>query len=387
MHPVAVIFRKELSDGRRDRRAVMSAMLFPVLGPGIVYFILTSMVHINTEASETKIPVAHMARAPALVQWLREHNVRVEEFTGNAEQAVRNKQVKLVLVIPEDFQSRYGSTRPAVVQLVHDGSRTDTHAVVNKLQQLIGAYSSRTAGLRLIARGVSPKVMQVVDVQNTDVASKQQRAAAALNFIPMYIILAAFVSGMGIAIDSSAGERERKSLEPLLINPVSRLSIVAGKWLAASVFSATGLILTAVLCVNAMRHAHLDEIGLRFDVSAGQLLAMIGATFPLAFLATGLQLFLGTFARSFKDAQSWLGLLMILPAIPAVVTMMYPVATQTWMFAVPILGQQLLLVDLLGGKPVPAVAGLYSATTCMLAALGLVALTARLFQRESIITG
>lgn len=386
MHPVSIVFRKEITDGRRDRRAIMSALLFPVLGPGIVYFILSAMVHLQSQAEQATIPIEGMNNAPVLVQWLREQNVLIEAFHGDAKQAVRTKYKKLVLVIPADYQSRYAATKAAVLELVHDGSRSDTHAVVARVQQLIRQYNARIGGLRLLVRGVIPSVMQVVNVQDIDVASRQQRAAAALNFIPMYIILAAFVSGMGLAIDSTAGERERKSLEPLLINPISRVHIVAGKWLAASVFSSIGMVLTAILCITAMGHAHLDEIGLKFDVSIWQVVIIIAATFPLAFLATSLQLFLGTFAKSFKDAQSYLGLLMILPVIPAMLTIFYPIGVHTWMFAVPMLGQQLLLVDLLGGNEIPPLAYVYSAASCILIAWALVLLTARLFQQESIIT-
>lgn len=387
MHPIFIILKKELTDGRRDRRAIMSALLFPILGPGIVYFILTAMVHLQTEARETVIPIEGAGNAPALVQWLREQNVSIRDFTGNAYKAVKSKQQKLILIIPKNYQARYASVRPATVELIHDGSRTDTRATVERLEELIRRFNAQTAGLRLIVRGVSPTVMQVVEIQDVDVASKQQRAASALNFIPMYIILAAFVSGMGIAIDGSAGERERKTLEPLLINPVKRIQIVVGKWLAASTFSVTGMVLTALLCINIMLHANLDEVGLRLQVSPGQMTAMILATLPLASLATSLQLLLGTFAKSFKDAQSYMGLLMILPALPAMFTLIYPVTTHIWMFALPMFGQQLLLVDLLGGKAIPAMAYVYSATTCLVAAFALLLITARLIARESIIAG
>ncbi|MDZ7684878.1 MAG: ABC transporter permease subunit [Gammaproteobacteria bacterium] len=150
------------------------------------------------------------------------------------------------------------------------------------MTKLIERYSHQVASLRLIARGMSPELIQTVSIEEVDVASKQQRAAAGLSFIPLYIMMAAFVSGMGIAIDTTAGERERKSLEPLLINPVERFQIVTGKWLAASLFSTIGLVLTAVLCIVAMLQAPLEEIGLGFTVSPLQLTAMILGTAPLA---------------------------------------------------------------------------------------------------------
>ena len=385
-HPVWTVFDKEMRDGRRDRRAVVSALMFPLLGPVLVYFMMTSIIHIRTEASTTEVPIKGMDNAPGLVQWLREHDVRIEAFKGDPRAAVKARDKELVLVIPDDYQSRFGEAKPALVELVHDGSRTDSRATVSRLQRLVNHYNSQMAGLRLVVRGVAPSIMRVVDVQEIDVASKQQRAAAALNFIPMYIMLAAFISGMGLAIDSTAGERERKSLEALLINPVERFHIVTGKWLAASVFASVGMSLTAVLCIAAMLQVQLQELGLSFSVTPLQMGAIIFATFPLGFLATALQLFLGMFAKSFKDAQSYMGLLVILPVVPSMFTLFNPIATQSWMYAVPMLGQQLLLVDLIGGKSIPVLAYFYSAASCLVLGFAVVLWTARLFQRESIIT-
>jgi sodium transport system permease protein len=201
----------------------------------------------------------------------------------------------------------------------------------------------------------------------------------------MYIVLAAFVSGMGVAVDSTAGERERSTLEALLINPVDRSVFVTGKWLAAAGFASVGVILTMLLCVIVLQHIPLEELGLKFQVTPMQVIAMVLATFPLAFLATSMQLLLGIFAKSFKDAQSYIGFLVFLPMAPAIFTVFNPIATQTWMFAIPCLGQHLLLTDVMGGKPVPAVGYVLSAISTMIVAAGLVQVTARFFKRESII--
>lgn len=386
-HPVAVVFRKELLDGRRDRRAVFSAFLFPVLGPVFVYFMMTAIVTMQSEAQEKRIPVVGLEHAPAMVQWLEERGIVFEPFEGDdPETAVQDRDVELVLVIPENFQRRYGQGRPASVQIVQDRSRTDSGATINRLERRLRQYGNELASLRLIARGTSPEIINGVVIDTIDVASEQERAAAALNFIPMYIMLAAFVAGMGIAVDATAGERERKSLEPLLINPVERYQLVAGKWLAASVFAGLGMALTAVLCIVAMRQVPLENIGLTFSVSPLQVAAIVVGTTPLALLVTSLQLLLGMFAKSFKDAQSYMGILVILPVVPTLFTMFNPVATQDWMFAIPVLGQQLMLVDMIGGKSIPIIAYFYSAGSCLVAALALVFVTARFFERESVVT-
>ena len=145
--------------------------------------------------------------------------------------------------------------------------------------------------------------------------------------------------------------------------------------------------LTLVLCVAAMGQVPLAQIGLQFHIGNGQMLSMLLATLPLAFLATSMQLLLGIFAKSFKDAQSYIGLLVLLPMAPSMYMMFNPFMTREWMFAIPMLGQHLLLVDVLGAKEVPLIGYFYSAASCLLLGMALVLITARLFQRESILSG
>ena len=384
MSAVKAVFLKELRDGIRDRRSVLSAFIFPVMAPILVYGLVTMMAQLRTQAVETVIPVVGIENAPALINWLREKDVKIEAFDGDPETAVREKQKDLVLVIPDDYRERFADIKTAVIEIVNDGSRTDTAATYRRLEYLIRRYSNEIAALRLIARGVSPQVMQVVDTEDIDVASKQQLAVAALNFLPFYIILAAFVSGMGIAVDSTAGERERKTLEPLLINPIQRYDIVFGKWFGSSLFSATGMILTLILCVTALLYAPLGDIGLNFHITLEQILLVLFATAPIAFLVTSMQMLLGIFAKSFKDAQSYIGILTMLPVVPFFIMLLNPFATQDWMYAVPMLGQLILITDVLGMKETPGYAYIYSFLTSFVLGAGIALVTARLFQRESI---
>ena len=384
MSAVKAVFLKELRDGIRDRRSVLSAFIFPVMAPILVYGLVTMMAQLRTQAVETVIPVVGIENAPALINWLREKDVKIEAFDGDPETAVQEKQKDLVLVIPDNYRERFADIKTAVIEIVNDGSRTDTAATYRRLEYLIRRYSNEIAALRLIARGVSPQVMQVVDTEDIDVASKQQLAVAALNFLPFYIILAAFVSGMGIAVDSTAGERERKTLEPLLINPIQRYDIVFGKWFASSLFSATGMILTLILCVTALLYARLGDIGLNFHITLEQILLVLFATAPIAFLVTSMQMLLGIFAKSFKDAQSYIGILTMLPVVPFFIMLLNPFATQDWMYAVPMLGQLILITDVLGMKETPGYAYIYSFLTSFVLGAGIALVTARLFQRESI---
>jgi sodium transport system permease protein len=379
------VLKKELIDGIRDRRAVLTAMGFPILGPLMIYFMFNAMIDLSKDLEDIELAVIGQENAPALIDWLIQHNVTLKDTAGDPKEAVANKIHDMVLLIPADFQQRFSQSRSAVVELINDGSRTDARNAVGQIRSLIRSYSQQIGALRLVSRGVSPEITRAVIVQNIEVASKQQIAARILNVIPMYIVLAAFVCGMGLAVDSTAGERERATLEALLINPVERTQIVIGKWLAASLFAAVGILLTLFLCFFALKRVPLEEIGLSFTLGWEQIVGMLAAVFPLAFMATGLQLLLGIFAKSFKDAQSYIGLLVIIPMTPGIIGTLYPIKGEAWMSLVPVLGQQVLLMDVVGGKT-PAIWNFVIAgITALLVALGCIKLTAYLFRRERII--
>lgn len=379
------VFKKELTDGIRDRRALMTAMIFPILGPLMIYFMFNALIDLRKDLEEIELAVIGPKNAPAMIDWLTQQNVKIKEITGDPKQAVTDKIHDMVLVIPAGFQQRFAQSRSAVVELVNDGSRTDARNAVGKVRNLIMSYSRQIGAFRLVSRGVSPEITRVVVVQNIEVASKQQIAARILNIVPMFIVLAAFVCGMGLAVDSTAGERERATLEALLINPVERTQIIIGKWLAASLFAAVGIVLTLFMCFFTLKKVPLEEIGLSFSLGWGQIVGMLAAVLPLAFMATGMQLLLGIFAKSFKDAQSYIGILILIPALPGSIGTLYPIQGKAWMNLVPALGQHILMMEVVGGKSPPIWNFLVAGAAALLVALVCVKLTAYLFGRERII--
>ena len=383
-----VVFLKEMLDGLRDRRSLMSVCIAALMGPLLVGFMFNRLAEREREAQDIKIPVVGAERAPALMEWLGQQNgIEIVEGPEDPEEAVRERDEDVVVVIGDEFGKDFSEARPAEVQLVADGSRQIARSKVRRVRRLIERYSRQMAVLRLIVRGVSPAIATPIRVKDIEVSSSQQRAATLLNFIPLFVVLAAFAGGMQIATDTTAGERERGSLESLLVNPVPRESIVIGKWLAAVVFAACSVALTFFLCLAVLQRIPLNEIGIRFAIGPLEIIGVLCATLPMALLATGLQIFIATFARSFKEAQSYLGMLIMLPMLPGILSVLYPLGNQPWMIPIPILGQHVLLADVLGGKsPEPiwfAVAGL----SALLAGLLCVYLTTRLFHKEKIIFG
>ena len=234
---------------------------------------------------------------------------------------------------------------------------------------------------------MSSEVRTPVRLEELDIATTQQRSANFLSFIPLFIIMAAFVSGMNVAIDTTVGERERGSLEPLLITPVSRNAIVVGKWLVTVVFASVGIVLVLAGTLFMLRRMPLEDLGVRLDVGALEVVAILAGVVPLAFLASGVQLLVSTFARSFKEAQTYVSLLIFIPMIPGMAATVGALPTESWMVVVPSLGQQMLLTEVLGGEDPDSALFLAAGVASLVLGLLCVALTARLFQHERIVFG
>lgn len=395
-----IVTCKELKDASRDRRAIMALLVFPILGPALVYFMLTALLDIGEEVADIDLPVMGADNAPDLIDFLRQNGVNVTaaeiegvtppiQFDANTTEAVgeaiSSRQHDFVLIIPDDFPDNLAQSQTVNVELHHDSSRTRTGPQVNRVQQLIQGWGRETRTLRLLARGVDPQIINPVAVQTIDVSTPQARAQVILGMIPLFVIIAAFVSGMGVAVDETAGERERKSLEPLLVNPIRRGSIVLGKWMAAAVFSTAGLLLVLFLNLFALSRVPLEQMGLTFAIGPVEIAGILLTTLPLAFFATSIQIFVGIFARSFKDAQAYLSLIMMLPMIPYLYNIFNTQGREFWMNFVPMLGQNMLLADVVAGRSPPVTDFLLAGLTVLLCSFIFMTLAARVFMRERII--
>ncbi len=385
---MAVVLGKELVDGLRDRRSIFSALLYPLVGPLLIGLMFAVIADQQRETDAFELPVAGAQYAEPLVDHLRAQGIAVVAAPDEPERAVAEGEVAMVLVIPRDFGERFERLEPAPVQLVVDRSRNDTRADVRRVEGHVRRWSGEIGGLRLVARGVSPEVASPVALEEVDVATPEEFSANVLNFIPMFIVLAAFIGGMQVAIDTTAGERERRSLEPLLTTPVPRLAAVLGKWMAACIFGAVGVLLTVVCCVLVVARLPLEELGLALAVGAPEGLGLAAAALPVVPFAVGLQMLLGTFARSYKEAQTYMSLLVLVPMIPGMVLSLYPVDGVDWMKLIPSFGQQLVMVDVLGQNTAGLWAWWLAGTVLTLGAgLAFAVVTSRLFTREKIVFG
>lgn len=383
-----VVCRKELVDWSRDRRSIITLLVSSLLAPVMIGFMFNSLASRQRQVEDVTVPVVGAAYAPALVEWLRQQpGITIADGPADAEEAVRSRREDVIVVIPENFATQFAASKPAQVRLIADSSSQNARPKVQRVRALFQRYSSEIGSLRLIARGVSPVVASPVQVEDVEVSSAQQRAAMILGFIPLFVMITAFTGAMQIATDSTAGERERGSIEALLVNPAPRGAIAAGKWIAGTATALLAVLVTGGLLFALFQYIPLQDLGLRFQLGVPQLAGTLAAVLPLVPLIVALQMYVATFAKSFKEAQSYLTFLMMAQMVPGMMATMNTMSTKAWMYYIPWLGQQSLMTDVLGNKPIHPAVFVVVAITNIVLAIVIVRLTSGLLMREKIIFG
>ncbi len=385
---LAVVLRKELVDGLRDRRSLISVLAPLALLPLLFYVAMGQASESVERARQIKIPVVGMEHARELIGWLdQQAGIEIEQGPDQPREAVRNGDVDFALVIPEDFAERFAGSKTAEVEIIVEGMDRSLDRSVSRVRDLIRGYGRAIADQRLIVRGISPEVARPVRVETLELATQQQRTARLIGFMPLLLVMGIFVGGLQVAIDSTAGERERGSLEPLLVIPAPRLSIIGGKWLAATAFSLASALLTAAMVGIGLEFSPLQRLGLRLELDGGVMALAVAVILPLAFSVTALQMVVATMARSYKEAQSYVSFLMLLPMLPLILTMDSEIEDAMWRLMVPVLGQQQLIQDAMGGEGVASID--FAVTVLSTAAFAGICLwlTSHLFRRERIVFG
>lgn len=387
---IAVVLGKELRDNVRDRRALLSALVYPLLGPGLLVGLLAFVGYTFSEQAEERmlLPVAGAAEAPDLMRFLAQHNVAVSAAPADPEAAVRAGEHDLVLIVPPGFAADFAAGRPASLRLVLDDSRQSAAVSIRRGRRLLEAYGAQIAALRLVARGLSPEIVSPLAVEELDLATPQSQAAGFLNLTPYFVIYSIFIGGMYLAIDSTAGERERGSLEPLLLNPARRGELVLGKLGATLVFTLVAVVETLLAFWLVLTLVPLERfLGIQFSFSLTALAQIFLITLPMMPLAAALQIIIASSTHSFKEAQNYLSLLPLVPALPGMFLAFMPVEPRPGLMLIPTFGQQLLMNRILRGEPVAPEWIAISALVTLAVAVLLIAVAIRLYSRERFVFG
>jgi len=349
-----VVWRKEMIDALRDKRSIRLAFLPVLYFVGLfaagVFFAL-KLQQDNRVDGTTQIPMVMQGGdyLPELRDWLEEQGAVIETRADDVYLAVERGDSELALIIPPEVIEQGVRGQALTLWLVYDASNQKVHAKLHFIRSQVQAWSQRTGSVNLLARGIAPEVGVTLQLRESNVADDQKMGVFVLGSLPMIILLSAFIASIGFSADMTAGERERRSLESLLITPASSAAIMLGKWLTSLCLSLAIIVLTLLLLWIALAYLPFSELGLRVSVSAITMGQIFISLLPLVFLAVALQLAVAIFARSFKDAQTYVGVLMLIPMVPGFYTLFNPGVSADWFTWVPVLGQQVVLRDLLVG--------------------------------------
>ncbi len=384
MGAAGVVFRKELLEGARDRRALVAVFISISIFPILVLFMGRFAEGVRDEVRQMEIPVVGGEHAPDLTDWLsRQPGVEVVAGPEEPEAAVRDREADLVLRIPEDYRSEFREARPAGVEVVADSTRAAASAKARRASALLEQYGQEVASLRLVARGISPLVVRPVEVSRREVFSERRRRVfSVLGFIPMFLLMNAFFGGMQISADAVAGERERGSIEALLLNAVPAARLVVGKWAAAAVFAC---FLTALGLVTIVAVLRFMPGAMNITPTAGDWALVAATALPLALFCSALQVVVATYAKSYKEAQTYFGYLSFAPMVPFFAVTFNWVESGTWTSFLPILGQHLMILDIVAGEPAAIWQIALAGAIALLGAYGLLRFGSRLFVRESVV--
>ena len=385
MKTILTVFLKEVRENIRDRRTVMNTLLTgPLMAPLIFVLLINGIVSRELEKAEKPLPVPVIgaANAPNLVDALRQSGIIVKDPLPDPERAVRDQEADLVLRIPDTYAEAWSKGEPAQVELIFDESQRDAQGSVSRLRRILDGYGQRTSTLRVVARGLSPTILRPLVVADRDQSTAQARGGMMFSMLPYFFILGAFIGGMALAIDTTAGERERQSLEPLFANPVARSRILLGKLGATCAFALTTLLLSIIAFSFAGQFMPTEKLGMTLSIGPHFALLTLLAMLPLVFLIASLQTLAAAFAKTFREAQTYLSLLMFVPAVPTMLMSLFPFKVETWMYAVPLVGQQITITRLMRGENV-AVSEVVLCFACTsLAALLVYLVTARIYRSE-----
>jgi len=388
MRGLNTVFRKEVRENVRDRRALFNSLLlgpllFPLLFVGMMWFI--SSAEQERAEKPLELPVVGAGYAPSLIRYLEQQGVLIQPEPADPEAMVRNQETPVVIRILPEFPERWADGLPAPVEVIVDPSRQESNTAIRRAKTLLLGYSQRIGSLRLQMRGISPQLASPIMLKDVDLSTPKSRAILAVIFLPYVLMITAFTGATHLAMDTTAGEKERKSLEPLLINPVPRWQIMTGKMLTTTAFAMASLALTLVSFRIVLPYMPVGAFGMDLTLGLTTLLKILLVISPVAILAAALLTLLASFAKSYREAQSYMGLVILIPMIPSLIFMANPIKAEAWMMSVPLFSQNILIGEIIRGEAVELSWYAMSVVSTLVIGLALAVMAATLYNRPRLI--
>jgi sodium transport system permease protein len=391
MRTLITVFLKEVVDNFRDRRTLASALIMgPLFGPLLFAFVINLSIERSLDDLDRsmELPVIGEQHAPNLMRYLASHNIDV--IAGPADraaavEAVVNGVQDVIVVVPDDFGEQLSTAIPAKIELISDQANTQAERDARRVRTALRSYGQELAAMRLVARGVNPMVIRPFNIDEVDVSTPSGRSALLLGMMSYFFIFALLMGGMYLAIDTTAGERERGSLEPLLSLPVTRDQLMLGKIAATCAFMAVSLLLSLCSFYIALNFMPLEQLGMTPNFGPLVLLAAFLVLLPFVLLGASLMTLVASFTKSYKEAQTWLSIVLIAPTLPILIVSILTLRPQIEFMFVPSLSQHLLLVDMIKNEPINTLHVAISVLSTLAFGAVLTWICARLYRREGLL--
>ncbi len=391
MRTLLAVFRKEVLDNFRDRRTVLTALVMgPLFGPLLFAFVINlSIERSMSDAEKTlELPIVGAEHAPNLVRFLASANIDVVDGPNDrdaAVEAVKTGMHDVVVVIAQEFGEQLADSVPARIEVVSDQASSGGEREARRVRGALHTYNQQLASARLTARGVSPLMLRPLNIDDIDVSTPSGRSGMLLGMMSYFFIFALLMGGMYLAIDSTAGERERGSLEPLLALPVTRDQLMLGKIVATCLFMAISLALSLVAFSVSIRFMPLQSLGMTPNFGPLVIVSAFLLLLPFILLGAAIMTLVASFTKSYREAQTWLSVVLMLPTLPILIVSILTLRPQTEYMFIPSLSQHLLLVDMVKNEPINLQHVAISVGSTLLVGVLLTWVCARLYRREGLL--
>jgi sodium transport system permease protein len=348
------VFRKEMRDALRDRRTWLVVLVSSMLAGPVSLLLLSKFVSsVEENVARREVYLVGERNAPSLVNFIQRSGGTVREAPDDFRERVRSGELQnAVVLVPPDFESKLARGEPLRVEVVFDDSSTRSQGPARATLGLLRAFNRELGMQRMLARGVSVQVLSPVEVEETNLASSKARGAQLLFIVPWLALLGAVVGAISVAIDVTAGERERGSLEPLLMNPVSLHAVVLGKWAVVAACSSAVVVLTLVGFRTAMLFIRNENLSALMQFGAAESALFLAMLLPFAAMIAAVNMFAATWGRSHKEAQTYASYLTMLVNFAPIIPMFLSVRDAAWQLFVPAMAQQTVMMRALRGEAV-----------------------------------
>lgn len=387
MKTFITVFRKEFVDAVRDRRTWMVALVLSMLsGPGVLLVLSNFTSSLEERAAAREVLFVAPQHAPTLVNFLQRQGATIKEAPIDYEAQLRSGKLQNAVFVPAtDFEQALARGETVTLDVVYDESHDKAQPIVRTAIRLTQAFNQELGTQRLIARGVSPNIINPVVLEEKDLAPSRTRGAQLLFIIPWTALIVTVYGAFSVAIDITAGERERGSLEPLLVNPLHTMQLVLGKWALATVY---GLIIVTLTLAGFMVAMHLisnETLAALMQLQWREISIFASVLMPFAALTAAANMLAATFARTYKEAQTYVSYIAIAVQFAALVPVFLTVRDALWQLAVPSAGQLVVLMKALRGEAIGAHELLIPLAVCAVGTLVLLWMQSRLLRDEAIV--